>query len=244
MRLILLLILVVWLVPGVLAQEVLHLWQDGKMPFAKSHDIKEYEADCGGWRCLYDISQPTLTVYQPAEKSSSKAVIVIPGGGYSVEAIFHEGYEVAKALADRGITAGVLKYRLPDPRTSDSPDKVPLADTRRAIALMREQMGHKNPRIGVLGFSAGSHLATVASVQKASDKAGQPDFSLLIYGVTRMTAENRKWLEDNLYYRKMTAAEISANSLLDHVDNTTPPAFLVHAADDEVCSLEESTELC
>lgn len=91
-----------------------------------------------------------------------------------------------------------------------------------------------------MGFAAGSHLATVASLWKSSDEAESPNFSANIYGVTDLSLENRKWLEESLYHRKMTDEEVALNTPLELVSKDTPPAFLAHAHDDTVCNVTES----
>lgn len=226
------------------AQDVYNLWEGQKKPFYKENNLNEYEEVAWETQCVFNITEPTLTVYPAIGNNSEKAVIVIPGGGYSLVAIYHEGYDVAKALSEQGITAAVLKYRLPNPHSSDQPQLVPLADTRRALKLLRakaEKYGIDNDKVGVLGFSAGSHLATVTSLWKSDDNAENPNFSGLIYGVTNLSTENLKWLEESLYFRKLTEKEITQNTLLNLVTKDSPPAFLVHAYDDDVCKVEEST---
>ncbi len=159
-------------------------------------------------------------------------------------AMYHEGYDIAKVLAEQGITAAVLKYRLPKIESSDQPEQVPLSDARQAFKLLRgkaQKYGLNSNKIGVMGFSAGSHLATVVGLWKSKDGDENPDFSALIYGVTNLTKVNIEWLEQDLYHRKMTESELLQNKLLDQVDKNTPPAFLVHAYDDDVCHVEEST---
>jgi acetyl esterase/lipase len=169
---------------------------------------------------------------------------VIPGGGYDVVTTTYEGAEIAGAFASRGIAAAMLKYRLPKPESSDRPELVPITDLRRALEMLREnqeEYGISASMIGVVGFSAGAHLATVAGLHRDKDPRLNPDFSMLIYGVTRMTEENLEWLERSLYHRKLTAAEIKAETLLEWVDESAPPAFLVHALDDTTCHYSEST---
>jgi len=171
-------------------------------------------------------------------------VLVLPGGGYDVVAIFHEGSEVAEVLAQNGTPAAVLKYRLPNPETSTHPEQVPLSDVRQAMRILRNrqaELGFQAERIGVMGFSAGSHLATFAGLHRVADPDLNPDFSMLIYGVTRLTEVNQEWLEKSLYHRKLTNAEVAEQTLLNHVDEHSPPAFLVHAMDDETCHFTEST---
>lgn len=225
------------------AQDVYELWEGQEMPFSKQNDLKEYEKESWGVMCAFDVVVPTLTVYKAKGNKTHKAVLIIPGGGYSLVAIYHEGHDLAKVLAEQGITAAVLKYRLPNPKSSDQPHLVPLADTRRALSLLRMNSAKYefDPKsLGVMGFSAGSHLATVASLWKSEREQENPNFSVLVYGVTNLSKENLKWLEESLYYRKLTQKEIEQNTLLDLVSEDTPPTFLVHAYDDDVCNVEES----
>ena len=227
------------------AQNVYELWEGQGTPYYKENTLKEYEkVSSFNVVCAYDVTKPTLTVYQAEGENSGKAVILLPGGGYSLVAIYHEGHDLARILAKQGITTGVLKYRLPRTESSDQPHLVPLTDTRRALKLLRthsEEYGFGKDKLGVMGFSAGGHLATVASLWKSDDKEENPDFSALIYGVTDLNAENLKWLEDSLYHRKLTDEEVAQNTLLNLVSKDAPPAFLVHAYDDDVCNIKEST---
>ena len=226
------------------AQEVLKLWEGQSKPYYRENTLIEREQEEWGTLCAVHVTEPTLALYPAKGKNTGVGVVIIPGGNYSVVAIHHEGHDVAKILSDQGITAAVLKYRLPNPESSPEPEKVPLSDVRRGLRLLRQQStkyGVDKGKVGVLGFSAGSHLATVTSLWR-SDKADEnPAFSGLIYGVTNHSEENMKWLEERLYYRPLTPDERARNRLLDLVDKTTPPAFLVHAYDDETCKVEEST---
>jgi acetyl esterase/lipase len=226
------------------AQEVYDLWPDNEIPHYKENDLIENEQNLWGTTCLADVTHPTLTVFKPQGRVTSKAVIVIPGGGYNIVAIHHEGYEVAKALANAGITAAVLKYRLPNPKSSDKPELVPLSDARKALKLFRtlsSKYGFSDSEVGMVGFSAGGHLTTVASLMKSENPRENPDFSASVYGVTILSEVNLKWLEESLYFRPLTSKEKRKNTLLDLVDEDSPPTFLVHAYDDEVCKVEEST---
>ncbi len=156
--------------PGVDAQDVVRLWEGQPKPYSKDNRLIEREQSAWGALCVANVTEPTLTIFSTnAEKNTGVGVVIIPGGNYSVVAIHHEGYDVAKLLAEQGITAAVLKYRLPDPKSSDRPERVPLADTRRALKLLRQQSvkyGIDKNQVGVVGFSAGSHLATVTSLWK------------------------------------------------------------------------------
>jgi len=226
------------------AQEVLNLWEGQKKPFYKENELVEFEKEAWGTTAVGDITEPTLTIYQAKGENTGKAVVIIPGGGYELVAMYHEGYELAELLSKNGITAAVLKYRIPNPASSEAPHKVPMTDGRRALKIMHEKaegLGINTNDIGVVGFSAGSHLATVLGLWKSEDDSENPDFTGLIYGVTNLTKGNQGWLESNLYHRKMTDEEVVQNTLLNLVDETTPQAFLVHALDDDSCSLEETT---
>jgi acetyl esterase/lipase len=120
---------------------------------------------------------------------------------------------------------------------------VPVTDGRRALKLLREKSDHYGfdpDHVCVLGFSAGSHLATVLSVHESNDESENPDYSALIYGVTDLSPKNLKWIEESLYHRELTQEEIEGQTLLNLVTERSPPAFLVHAYDDEVCYVKES----
>lgn len=226
------------------SQEVVRLWEGQTKPFYKENDLKEYEKENWGARCVFNVTDPTISVYRAKGDNSGISVIILPGGGYTAEAIDHEGEKLAAILSGQGITAAVLKYRLPNPKSSDQPNMVPLSDARRALKLIRQladKYGLDKNKVGVIGFSAGSHLATVTSLWKSKDKEENPDFSGLIYGVTNLNAENLKWLEDDLYFRNLTEEELSRNRLLDLVTPDSPPAFMVHAIDDNVCNVSETT---
>jgi acetyl esterase/lipase len=229
---------------SLLAQQVIPIWGDDPPPYSKPHSVEEYEADCWQVVCAFQVVDATLTLYPARGEGNGNLVIVLPGGGYEAEAVYHEGYEIAEALAAAGTTAAVLKYRLPNPETSTHPQLAPVTDVRQALSLLRENqesLGFSAERFGVMGFSAGSHLATFASLDRSPVWAENPDFSMLIYGVTRLTDENREWLAKTLYHRALTPDEIIEQTLLDRITADTPPAFLVHSMDDDVCHYSEST---
>jgi len=232
--------------PDSRAQQVLPLWSENVAPYAKPHSIEEYQDDdCwGDVSCIYQVVTPTLTLYLPESEANGTAVVILPGGGYEVEAVYHEGYEIAELLAAQGSVAAVLKYRLPNPETSTKPWRVPEVDVRQALKMLRQQqsqLGFDATKFGVLGFSAGGHLAASVSVHRSMEPEENPDFSILGYGVSIMNAANREWLEKTLYHRPMTDDEVTYQTLLERVDANTPPAFLVHAFDDDVVPYEEST---
>ena len=143
---------------------------------------------------LTNVSKPTLTLYQPPEgKRNGAAMIICPGGGYSILAFDLEGTEVAEWLNSIGVTALVLKYRVPR-RDGDTANKLPLMDAQRAMSLVRSKASELSidpRRIGILGFSAGGHLAAATCLKSSErqydkldatdDVSSRPDFGVLIY---------------------------------------------------------------
>ena len=117
---------------GVCAEEVVELWQ-GQPPHFKSSTLEEYVEEAWGVPCAHNVTKPTLTIYPARGENSGTAIVVLPGGGYVLESIVAEGSQIAEHLAAHGITAAVLKYRLPLVESSDRPQLVPEADARRAI---------------------------------------------------------------------------------------------------------------
>ena len=227
---------------GVGAEDVIDLWQ-GQPPHSRSSTLEEYVKESWGVPCVHNVTHPTLTVYPARGENSGRAVVILPGGGYEVESIVAEGSEIAESLASNGITAAVLKYRLPLPEASDEPHLVPITDLRRAIVLLRsmaDDYGFDPSKVGVIGFSAGAHLAASASVLRSEHADENPAFSALVYPPTTMSAENREWLEKTLFHRAMTEDELRRYAPADNVDAATPPAFLVHAYDDELVPISES----
>jgi len=103
-----------------------------------------------------------------------------------------------------------------------------------------ETYGFDPFKVGIMGFSAGGHLATATSVLTSENENENPDFSALAYPVTTLAAENQKWLEETLFHRPMTEDELRQYSLVDNVTAATPPAFLLHAYDDDVVPISES----
>jgi len=196
------------------------------------------------------VTNPTLTVYQanvgPGERS--KAVIICPGGGYSRLSIEKEGHAVAKYLAENGITGIVLKNRLPDDSLQLNKTIVPLLDARQAIRLARENAEQWNldPHfIGIMGFSAGGHLAATASTRRPYfEKEGEnlrPDFSILIYPVISMkTGLTHGGSRDRLLGKNPSDTLILEYSNEEQVSEQTPPTFLVHSFDDKAVPIENS----
>lgn len=217
------------------------LWPDGA-PDNNGLSGPERQAACIG-----NISVPTLTLYRPAtDKATGAAVVVIPGGGYGVVCVESEGKAIAEHLNARGITAVVLKYRLPNRN-----HLIPANDARRAIRTTRAkaaEWGIDPMRVGVWGFSAGGHLAsTVATVFDDGDadhadpierQSSRPDFAILFYPVISM--------EDGVTHNGSRRNLFGDQDLVERYSNErnvseqTPPSFLLHCTDDRVVPVENS----
>jgi acetyl esterase/lipase len=226
------------------AQDIFKIWAGLDKPYHKENKVQEYEKETWGTMCVFNVTEPTLSVYRARGENTGIGVIILPGGAYAAEGIYLEGHDLAKVLVEHGITAAVLKYRLPNPVTSNQPQQVPLVDTRQALKLIRKHAGKygiRDDRVGLVGFSAGSHLAAVTSVRKSNNPLENPDFAGYLYGVFSLSAETIQLFEKNLFHRKMTEEELAQNQLLDLVDETTPPAFLAHAYNDDIVPVEETT---
>jgi acetyl esterase/lipase len=215
-------------------------------PGLKGLQIPEDSKTTDGITRVKDITQPALYVYQPKQKTSDAAVIICPGGGYSILAIDHEGYDIALWFNDRGITAFVLKYRLPQDELFDNAEIRPLQDAQQAIRIIRKEAakyGVSPEKIGIMGFSAGGHLASTASthfntqVGEITDLSisVRPDFSLLIYPVITFSAVNtHSGTRDNLVGPNASVDKIDLYSNEKHVTADTPPTFLISTTDDGV----------
>lgn len=224
-------------------QEVIPLYQT--VPNGKPSVKRERSEVTAGAIRVYGVIDPTLTVYQAvSKKANGAAVIICPGGGYSRLSITHEGYDVAKVFNEWGITAFVLKYRLPDDSIMIDKTIGPLQDAQRAIQIVRENAAKWNidpHRIGIMGFSAGGHLAATTSThyeQAVIDNPGavslRPDFSILIYPVISFADSiMHKGSRDNLLGLSPSSEKIATYSNELQVSQKTPPTFLVHASDDK-----------
>lgn len=195
------------------------------------------------------VAIPEIAVYFPNEASANQmSILICPGGGYGRLAIQHEGHDIAKWYSERGYVAAVLKYRLPQEELVNSSWEVPLSDARQGIRKLRENAGKWkiNPeQVGVLGFSAGGHLASSVSVHGEDAKTGQlssrPNFSILIYPVISMdTTITHQGSRKNLLGEKLHTEWEEYFSSEKQVDEQTPPAFMVHSWDDKAVPEENS----
>lgn len=234
-------------------QPVIPLY-DGEIPNSRPGDMTETSTtDNIGITRVTGVSVPTLTVYLPEKKTEfdGTAVVICPGGAYTILAIDHEGHEVARLLAANGIAAFVLKYRLPKDEIMADKRIGPLQDAQRAIQLVREraaEWGIDPDRIGIAGFSAGGHLASTASthfdhvlIPNPKGTSLRPDFSLLIYPVISMADSiTHKGSQTNLLGEQPSAEDKIRFSNDRQVKASTPPAFVVHATDDTAVPIANS----
>lgn len=233
------------------SQEVLKLWPDGAIPNAIAGVQIDEKADPGsdGIMRISNVSVPTLTAYlPPKDKANGVAVMICPGGGYAILASGHEGADIAKWFNEMGVTAFVLKYRLPDPKIMTNQQEVPLVDAMQGMKLIRQNAAKYNidpTKIGVMGFSAGGHLASTLSTHyhrgaTASEQA-KPNFSILLYPVITFGEKAHTGSRDKLLGKLNTSPDMIAyysNEL--QVSDKTPPTFLVHSEDDKAVPVENS----
>lgn len=238
------------------AQKVIPLYE-GAIPNAKACDVKQTEIVDTTWSkegilIVHGITVPTITVFEaPKEKRNGTAVLICPGGGYGIVAAGHEGNDFAKAFNAVGVTAFVLRYRLPNDACMENKSFVPLMDAQQALYLIRKnakQYGIDENKVGIMGFSAGGHLASTVGthftdpVRKELAAANlRPDFMILGYPVISFA--------DSIGHIGSRDALINKNpdqKLLHYFSNEeqatakTPPTFLVHASDDDAVKVANS----
>ena len=220
----------------------INLWPEGNIPLSIKNNLQEQAISTDIVR-IGKVQVPQIEVYLPNKRSvTGQAVIICPGGGYSILAYDWEGTDVAKLLNAHGIAAIVLKYRLPDSLSSTAPDQVPLMDAKQAMRIVREKAAswNINPnKIGIMGFSAGGHLASTLSTH--FEEETKPNFSILIYPVISMDKSIAHMGSRNNLIGKQPSEEMAklySNEL--QVTTNTPPTFLIHATDDQSVPVENS----
>lgn len=209
---------------------IVRLWPQGApekpgVTVGPEQEIRREKDD--GIKRLTNVSEPTLTVFRP-EHPNGTAVLVCPGGGYSILAIEHEGSQVCERLAKLGVTPVLLKYRVPRRDPAD-PGREPLQDAQRAMGILRQraaEFGIRPDRIGILGFSAGGHLAVMTALHAnertyAADPAldaadATPDFAIPVYPAYLVGKERT--------FELLPEVAVTAKA---------PPMCLIHAHDDK-----------
>ena len=194
--------------------------------------------DRGFNRVVQKVSVPTLTVYHPAGATQpTPAIVVSPGGGYQYIAIDREGFQMGRYFSARGFTVAVLKYRLPDPANTKDDLPLPQQDVLAAVKFVRDHAAewHVDPkRVGVMGFSAGGHLAGSAAMFGDAAAGTRPDFAALIYPVVCMDGPYvHQGSRKNLLGASPSAERVAEFSLEKRARAGLPPFFLVHARDDK-----------
>lgn len=231
----------------------LPLWT-GNIPNSQPSDEHEISDSSDIVRISY-VQIPDIAVYLPAKKSANgQAVVICPGGGYERLAYDFEGSDVAKFFNSQGIAAIVLKYRLPNSKNNIIGYKSPLLDVQRAMRLTRYHAGEWNidkNKIGIMGFSAGGHLASTLGthfdygIENSDDPIDKiscrPDFMILMYPVITFAQPfKHKGSRNALLGDSPDSSQIKYFSNELQVKEDTPPTFIVHASDDKSVPVENS----
>jgi acetyl esterase/lipase len=200
---------------------------------------------------ITDVSIPTITPYLPQKgKANGTAILIFPGGSYAGLASNHEGLQIAQEFNKIGVTAFVVKYRLPSDAIMVDKTIGPLQDAQRALQLVREQAaqwGIDPHKIGIIGFSAGGHLASTllthfskALIDNKNNTSLRPDFGVLLYPVVSFGPYAHAASRENLIGKNPSQELLDLYSNEKQVTPDTPPTFLVHATDDGAVLVQNS----
>lgn len=233
------------------AQEFLPLYKEG-IPNSTGYKMQELATGKEGNEVSWVIktSVPTITIYMPpSDKFNGTAVLIFPGGGYGGVSVKAEGSDIAKEFLRNGFAAFVVKYRLPSDSIMKDKSIGPLQDAQQAMKFVRENaVKYKIKKTGIIGFSAGGHLAstlgthfTRSFITNPADIPLRPDFMILIYPVISM--------QDSLAHKGSRANLLGDNpgdsvkhyfSNDEMVTGDTPPTWITHTEDDHVVDVENS----
>jgi len=204
---------------------------------------------------ISNVRNPNIAVYLPSKRlATGQAIVICPGGGYQILAYDLEGTDIARYLNSIGVAAIVLKYRLPVSCGCPEPWHAPLDDARRAMRLVRHNAGtwNINPgEVGVMGFSAGGHLASTLGTHfdggirddrdPVERESCRPDFMILMYPVISFVdPSSHAGSREALLGKNPEASLLTSFSSELQVHADTPPAFLVHASDDKTVPVRNS----
>jgi acetyl esterase/lipase len=234
----------------------LFLWPDEIPNYRETDEVEKAEATDKLVK-ISNVQNPDIAVYLPSKgNSTGDAVVICPGGGYWILAYDWEGTDIAKYLNSKGIAGIVLKYRLPVSKSNIEPHLSPLMDAQRAIRITRHNAANWNinpNRIGIMGFSAGGHLASTASTHYDSGNSEssdpierlscRPDFTVLIYPVISFQEKYGHSGSRNALLGENPPDELIeyySNEL--HVNENTPPTIIIHSQDDEGVSVMNSID--
>lgn len=227
---------------------------EGEVPYMKASNQSE-EVQVNDITVIRTVQDPMIQVFLPAKRNSTgQAVIICPGGGYGVLAYDWEGLDIAKWLNSHGIVGIVLKYRLPSANSQTEPHLVPLHDAQRAMRLVRsnaEQWNINPDQIGIMGFSAGGHLASSLATHFDGGKSNaddpveriscRPDFAILAYPVISFDPSfTHLGSRNNLIGQNPDPKWVEYFSNEKQVTAETPPTFLFHSQDDKTVPLNHS----
>lgn len=233
-------------------QEIYPLYPGKIINSIPADNLEKWDTDSLGVTRVSDVSVPTIQVFPAAgPKATDAAVIICPGGAYVKLGMNLKGNDVTRAFNDAGVTAFVLKYRLPSNRTMQQKEYAPVQDARRAMQFVKENAAKwhiDTAKLGVVGFSAGGHVASSLGtsfrdtvIDDVPLKYIRPAFMVLIYPVISMNAKlTNKPSAENLLGKSPSNALRARFSNELHVDAHTPPAFIVHAADDNAVPIKSS----
>lgn len=206
--------------------------------------------DSGRNRRFKDVVNPTITLYTPEKQDAKRTAIVIcPGGGYSTVVIDREGHNYARFLRKAGVTALVLKYRIPTGEPlPENTLSVSQQDALAAIRYLRENAAKLNidpNRIGIIGSSAGGHLAISTAMLTNPGDSSRPSFVAALYPVVKMdnTSDTHKGSRDKLLGSSPTAAQTEKYSLQTQARPGLPPFFLIHSTNDSAVPVGNSIDL-
>lgn len=244
-------VIAIFLFPiGIHAQKIIALYKTS-IPNSKPTELKDIPEN-PSQGLVRRVVTPTLEMYLPEkDKANGTAVVICPGGGYSVIVYDGEGIQTAKEFAKNGVTAFVLKYRLPNDSFEFNKTIAPLQDAQSAIKMVRDSASQWNidtNKVGIIGFSAGGHLAATeathyrkALIENKSNTNLRPDFLIVVYPVISMqdslthAGSRRQLLGDN---PSQPLKDEYSNEL--QVDADSPPTWITHAADDNVVDVDNS----
>lgn len=241
--------------PVVAQNRVLPLWEADPPNYQETGEVTIW--DTSDIVRVRNVQKPDIAIFLPSKKNATgEAVVICPGGGYQILAYDWEGSDIARWLNSKGISAFVLKYRLPGSSNNIEPRLSPLLDAQRALRIVRynaEKWNVDPEKIGIMGFSAGGHLASTLSTHfDAGDTASpdpvdrvscRPDFSILIYPVISFVdGVTHNGSKKSLLGENPDPDLVEYYSNEKQVNESTPPAILIHSADDKSVPVQNSLD--
>lgn len=219
------------------------------VPNSKPTPHSYIEKNDKGW--VTKVTVPTITPYLPEKGTANgTAIVIFPGGGYAGLSMENEGSSIAKAFNSFGVTAFVIKYRLPSDSIMVDKTIGPLQDAQQAVLTVRRnaaKWGLSPAKIGIIGFSAGGHLASTLGthfdklvIDDKDNISVRPDFMALLYPVISFGPLTHSGSRENLIGKSLPAAQVELYSNEKQVTANTPITFIVHAEDDDVVPVENT----